>query len=132
MSTLPVQRPADGPHRRAPCRGGDAGIANRPIAIGAAQVGDAGLFAEPRPFQPAKAAIALIIFVGAIAIATLGIAPIAASAFAGAVLLILLRVITADEAYGGLRPEILILIAGMVVIGIAIEESGLADAATAP
>jgi di/tricarboxylate transporter len=46
------------------------------------------------------------------------------------VLLILLRVITADEAYGGLKPEILILIAGMVVIGIAMEESGLADAAT--
>jgi di/tricarboxylate transporter len=44
--------------------------------------------------------------------------------------LILLRVITADEAYGGLRPQILILIAGMVVIGIAMEESGLAAAAT--
>jgi di/tricarboxylate transporter len=46
------------------------------------------------------------------------------------VLLILLRVISADQAYGGLRPEILILIAGMVVIGIAMEESGLADSAT--
>ena len=34
----------------------------------------------------------------------------------GAVLLILLRVITADEAYSGLNPEILLLIAG---IGIA-------------
>ncbi|HEX8415856.1 MAG TPA: SLC13 family permease, partial [Sphingomicrobium sp.] len=56
--------------------------------------------------------------------------PIAASAFAGAVLLILLRVISADEAYGGLRPQILILIAGMVVIGIAMEESGLAASAT--
>ena len=33
-------------------------------------------------------------------------APIAACAFAGAVLLILLRVITADEAYSGLRPEV--------------------------
>ena len=54
----------------------------------------------------------------------------AATAFAGAVLLILLRVISADQAYGGLRPEILILIAGMVVIGIAMEESGLAAAAT--
>ncbi|MGN6500179.1 MAG: SLC13 family permease [Tsuneonella sp.] len=94
------------------------------------QVGHAELFAEPRPFQPVKAAIASAIFVGAIAAAALGIAPIAATAFAGAVLLILLKVITADEAYGGLKPEILILIAGMVVIGIAMEESGLADAAT--
>ncbi len=95
-----------------------------------AQVGDAELFSQRRPFQPVKAAIAGAVFVGAIAAAALDIAPIAASAFAGAVLLILLRVITADEAYGGLRPQILILIAGMVVIGIAMEESGLAAAAT--
>src|SRR3546814_5398680 len=60
----------------------------------------------------------------------MGVAPIAATAFAGAVLLILLRVISADEAYSGLRPEILILIAGMVVIGIAMEQSGLAAEAS--
>src|SRR3546814_2148860 len=36
----------------------------------------------------------------------------------------------ADEAYRGLKPEILILIAGMVVIGIAMEVSGLADEAS--
>lgn len=105
-------------------------VPGQPIDAHSAQVGDAALFAEPRPFQPAKAAIALSIFVGAIAMAALNVAPIAASAFAGAVLLILLRVITADQAYGGLKPEILILIAGMVVIGIAMEESGLAAAAT--
>jgi di/tricarboxylate transporter len=66
------------------------------------------------------------VFGGAIALATAGAAPIAATAFAGAVLLILMRVISADEAYHGLKPEILVLIAGMVVIGIAMEESGLA------
>ena len=60
----------------------------------------------------------------------LNVAPIAACAFAGAVLLILLRVITADEAYRGLRPEVLMLIAGMVVLGIALDETGLASAAT--
>src|SRR5690606_14144952 len=79
---------------------------------------------------PARAALAFAVFVGAIALAAFNVAPIAATAFAGAVLLILLRVITADEAYGGLRPEILILIAGMVVIGIAMDVSGLAGAAT--
>src|SRR5690606_21566995 len=45
-------------------------------------------------------------------------------------LLILLRVITADEAYSGLRPDILMLIAGMIVLGIGLEQSGLASAAT--
>ena len=98
--------------------------------MGGAQVGDADLFTEPRPFAPAKAAIAMAVFVGAVALATINVAPIAATAFAGAVLLILLRVITADEAYSGLKAEILILIAGMVVIGIAMEESGLASEAS--
>jgi di/tricarboxylate transporter len=98
--------------------------------IGSAQIGDARLFEVKRPLQPLKAAIALVTFVAAVALATMGVAPIAATAFAGAVLLILLRVISADEAYSGLRPEILILIAGMVVIGIAMEQSGLAAEAS--
>ncbi len=42
----------------------------------------------------------------------------------------MLRVITADEAYSGLRPDVLMLIAGMVVLGIALEETGLARDAT--
>jgi di/tricarboxylate transporter len=100
------------------------------VHVGEVQVGHVDVFVERRPFRPVQALIASSIFVGAIVAAALNIAPIAASAFAGAVLLILLRVITADEAYAGLKPDILILIAGMVVIGIAMEESGLAGAAT--
>ena len=42
--------------------------------------------------------------------------------------MILCRVITPEEAYAGLRPEILLLIAGMVVVGTAIEVTGLAAA----
>lgn len=70
------------------------------------------------------------IFVAVIVAAAFNIAPIAACAFAGAVLLILLRIITADEAYQGLRPEVLMLIAGMIVLGIALDVTGLAGAAT--
>lgn len=94
------------------------------------QLGDAELFARRQPLQPLKAFVSVTIFVGVVAVAAFGLAPIAASAFAGAVLLILLRVISPDEAYRGLRPEILLLIVGMVVLGIALEETGLADAAT--
>lgn len=101
-----------------------------PHAIHSAQVGDASLFAEPRALHPRKAALAAGIFVGVIALAALNIAPIAATALAGAVLLILLRVISPDEAYAGLKPEILILIAGMVVLGIAMDQSGLASQAS--
>lgn len=98
--------------------------------IGNGQVGDARLFEVQHPLRPLKAMISLAVFIGAVTLATMGVAPIAATAFAGAVLLILLRVISADQAYSGLRPQILILIAGMVVIGIAMEQSGLASDAS--
>ncbi|MBL0948085.1 SLC13 family permease [Brevundimonas sp.] len=96
---------------------------------GDAHLGDVSLFgAADRPFDLRRSLIAFGVFVAVVAAAGLGWAPIAASAFAGAVALILLRVITPEEAYAGLRPEILLLIAGMVVIGIAIEVTGLAAA----
>lgn len=94
------------------------------------QIGSALAFAEEKPLLPARAITSLLVFVGVVATAALGLAPIAATAFAGAVFLILMRVITADEAYRGLRPDVLMLIAGMVVLGIALEETGLAQSAT--
>jgi len=99
---------------------------------GDAHLGDVALFgAADRPFELRRALISLGVFVAVVAAAGLGIAPIAAAAFAGAVALILLKVITPEEAYAGLRPEILLLIAGMVVIGISIEVTGLAAAGAA-
>jgi di/tricarboxylate transporter len=98
--------------------------------LAGAQLGVASAFATERSLQPFKAWISAGVFLAVIAAASLDIAPLAACAFAGAVLLILLRVITADDAYHGLRPDILMLIAGLVVLGIALEETGLAKAAT--
>jgi di/tricarboxylate transporter len=99
---------------------------------GDAHLGDVALFgAADRPFDLRRALISLGVFVAVVAAAGLGLAPIAAAAFAGAVALILLKVITPEEAYAGLRPEILLLIAGMVVVGIAIEVTGLAAAGAA-
>lgn len=96
---------------------------------GDAHLGDVALFgAADRPFDLRRSLIALGVFVIVVVAAGLGWAPIAAAAFAGAVALILLRVITPEEAYAGLRPEILLLIAGMVVVGISIEVTGLAAA----
>lgn len=93
-------------------------------------VGDARLFAGHRPFQPRKAFPALAVFLGVVAAAAADLAPIAAAAFTGAVILILLGILTAEQAYSGMRPEILLLIAGMVVIGIALDVTGLASAST--
>jgi di/tricarboxylate transporter len=93
-------------------------------------VGDPDSFEPERPFDRRRALTSSLVFAGVVVIAGLGLAPIAASAFAGAVLLILLRVISADQAYKGLRPEVLMLIAGMVVIGLSLDVTGLASTAT--
>ena len=93
-------------------------------------VGSAEPFAEETSLRPWAALVSSLVFVGVVTLAALNVAPIAACAFAGAVMLILLRVISANEAYSGLRPEVLMLIAGMVVLGIALDETGLAGNAT--
>jgi di/tricarboxylate transporter len=95
------------------------------------QIGNALSFAESAPFRPARALASAAVFVAVVTLAAFNVAPIAACAFGGAVLLILLRVITADEAYSGLRPDVLMLIAGMVVLGIALDVTGLAAEVTA-
>jgi di/tricarboxylate transporter len=94
------------------------------------QPGSGAVFVKYRPLKIWRALASVTIFIGAVTAAAMGWTPIAAAAFAGAVLLILLRIITAEEAYSGLRPDVLLLIVGMVVIGIAMEESGLAAVAT--
>ena len=115
----------------APVPGGVGGITRRTVQThaDAANPGDPGVFAPKRPFRPVRALAAVGVFVLAVAAAAAGLAPIAASAFAGAVFLILVRVISADDAYAGLRPDILLLIAGMVVLGLALEHTGLAGSA---
>jgi di/tricarboxylate transporter len=99
-------------------------------SLAGGQIGNAVSFAEHAPLRPIAALTSASVFVAVVALAALNVAPIAACAFAGAVLLILLRVISADEAYRGLRADVLMLIAGMVVLGIALEVTGLAGAAT--
>lgn len=91
---------------------------------------DPALFPINRPFRPAQAMAAVLVFVGVVVVAALGWAPIAATAFSGAVLLVLVGVISAEDAYKGLRPEILLLIAGMVVVGLSLDVTGLAASAT--
>jgi di/tricarboxylate transporter len=119
-----------GPHDTASASSQEADEVTGPGLAGG-QIGNALSFAEHAPLQPLKALAAAAVFVAVVAAAALNVAPIAACAFGGAVLLILLRVITADEAYSGLRPDVLMLIAGMVVLGIALDVTGLAAQVTA-
>lgn len=109
---------------------GDAEALAEAVQSPGGSVGDARVFSKHRPLDLRRGLLSLGVFVAVVVVAALGYAPIAAAAFTGAVALILARVISADEAYRGLRPEVLLLIAGMVVIGLSLEVSGLAATAT--
>lgn len=123
-------QPADESAQTSPLPIGEARGVDK--GAGDAVLGDVALFrAADRPFDLRKSAVSLAVFVLVVTAAAFNLVPIAAAAFAGAVALILLRVISPEEAYAGLRPDILLLIAGMVVVGMAIEVTGLAAAGSA-
>ncbi|HRD29398.1 MAG TPA: SLC13 family permease [Caulobacter sp.] len=111
---------------------GESAEAEAPLPARAAEASgdDPALFPVDRPFKPVESMAALAVFCGVVVSAAIGLAPIAAAAFFGAVLLVLLRVISVEDAYRGLRPETLLLIAGMVVVGLSLEVTGLASLAT--
>jgi di/tricarboxylate transporter len=113
---------------------GPTGGASGPLQPGEppenAALGDPDMFTVDRPLDVNRALISLGVFVGVVVVAALNLAPIASSAFAGAVLLILVRAISVENAYRGLRPDVLLLIAGMVVVGLSLEVTGLAATAT--
>ena len=101
-----------------------------PRRVDQASGDDPAVFPPEQEFQPLRAAVSFSVFVLVVTVAALDLAPIAAAAFAGAVFLIISGVVRAEEAYKGLRPEILLLIAGMVVIGLSLEITGLAALVT--
>ena len=113
--------------------GADPTPAREPLAApqGVTPAGDdPALYPPDAALDPIRAAASLAVFAAVVAVAAVGLLPIAASAFAGAVGLVLARVISVEDAYKGLRPEILLLIAGMVVVGLSMEVTGLAALTT--
>lgn len=109
---------------------GEAGAGGLPERAETATGFDPAIYPVDRPFRPWAGLFSLLVFAGVVTVAALDWAPIAAAAFTGAVLLIVTGAISADDAYRGLRPEILLLIAGMVVVGLSLEITGLAALAT--
>ena len=89
-------------------------------------VGEPAAEALNRPLNRPAAIISSIVFISVVVAAAARLAPIAAAAFAGAVAVVLTRSIHIDDAYKGLRPQVLLLIASMVLIGLAVEVTGLA------
>ncbi|MDN7024618.1 SLC13 family permease [Methanoculleus sp. FWC-SCC1] len=80
---------------------------------------------EGVPLRESKGVLAVACFAGAIALTFVGM-PIAVSLLSGALAMVLLRVISIDEAYRAIDWRTLVLIAGLIPLGIAMDETGAA------
>jgi di/tricarboxylate transporter len=81
---------------------------------------------SPVTYRPQKAPIAVAVLLGVIILAASGILPIMLSASLGALLMILFRCLRTREIYQTVNWQILVLIAGTLPLGIAMENSGAA------
>jgi di/tricarboxylate transporter len=82
---------------------------------------------EEQPANGERAPIAVAIFVGALAAATLGLVSLPVAALLGALLVFVTRCITPEEAYSQINWRVLILIASMLGLGEAMESTGTAQ-----
>ncbi|MDX1638705.1 MAG: SLC13 family permease [Balneolaceae bacterium] len=78
------------------------------------------------PQRREKTVTALGILLGVVAIAALEILPIAISAPAGVILMILTGCITTEEAYNAVNWKIIMLLAGVIPLGLAMDKTGAA------
>ena len=69
----------------------------------------------------------MVIVFGIVLTASLGIAEIVVSSIIGAVLLILVGCLTMEEAYKSIEWRIIFLLAGVLTLGIALENTGAAE-----
>ncbi len=76
--------------------------------------------------RPAKAKLAAAIMLGTLLVMALGWLPIAEATFTGAVLMVLTKCLTMDEAYQAIEWRAVFLIAGMLPLGLALTTTGAA------
>lgn len=76
-----------------------------------------------------KAPVAGLILAGVVLAAMTGAVPIAGAALTGALLMVLARCITPREAYRAVEWPAIVLVAGMVPLGLAMQDTGLATLA---
>jgi len=71
-----------------------------------------------------KAITATLVLVGVIGGATMGLAPIVLTAIIGVLALLVLRVITPEEAYASVEWKVIFLLAGVLSMGAALQKTG--------
>ena len=79
---------------------------------------------KPEPYLPAKAPLAIIIILAVILSVTSGLLPIMHAAALGAVAMIITRCIKLSDAYESINWPVIMLIAGTLPLGTAMEVSG--------
>lgn len=77
-------------------------------------------------FRTRKILPALAIVAGVVAAAAMNLLPIATAAIVGSILLVVLGCITMEEAYKAIDWKVIFLMAGVLVLGVALEKSGAA------
>jgi di/tricarboxylate transporter len=81
---------------------------------------------EPTPYRPRRAPIAMATLLGVILLSATGVLPIMLSATLGATVIILSKCLTPKEAYASIDWPIILLIAGTMPLGHALQNSGAA------
>ena len=70
--------------------------------------------------------VSVAVILGTVILAALGIVPILKGALIGAIFLLAIRVITANEAYQSINWQVIVLISALIPLGIVIQKSGTA------
>jgi len=81
---------------------------------------------ERSPYDYSKIVPVLAISAGVVLTAAAGLAPIALSAVAGVVLLVLFRCIRGDEVYKAIDWKVVVMLAGLLSMGAALQKTGAA------
>jgi di/tricarboxylate transporter len=81
---------------------------------------------QPPASVRGKGWLALSIFAGSLALATWGPWPVAEVMMGGALLMVLVRVLTMEQAYQAIQWRLVFLVAGMLPLGIAMTKTGAA------
>ncbi len=79
---------------------------------------------KARPYRRRQAPIAIGVLVGVVTLASLGVASIQALGFLGAVIILILRCVDAEEAFGFIDGRLLAMIFSMLAVGEAMSTSG--------
>jgi di/tricarboxylate transporter len=81
---------------------------------------------DPPTFKKSKIIIATLVMVAVIIFASLEIFPLSAVAIAGSILLVLTKCISLENAYQSIDWQIIMLLAGSIALGLALEKTGAA------